>query len=165
MSRDLRAEPKSVQVNLTSGTGMDIEWKDGHRSSYTFRYLRDACPCALCDEERSQTGREPGEPVKSKPEMLPMLKPAIKPDVAEGIGRSAIRFAWNDGHEHGIYSWDFLRQFCPCPECSEQRRAAQACWCPVHAHHAARALLRAPRTRFRLAIVRINLDKIVRTNI
>jgi DUF971 family protein len=125
MFPDLRAEPKSVQVNLTSGTGMDIEWKDGHRSSYSFRYLRDACPCALCDEERSQTGREPGEPVKSKPDPLPMLKPAIKPDVAEGVGKYAIRFAWNDGHEHGIYSWEFLRQFCPCPECSEKRDAAK----------------------------------------
>jgi len=25
-------DPKSVKVNLTTGTGVDIEWKDGHRS-------------------------------------------------------------------------------------------------------------------------------------
>jgi len=24
---------------------MEIEWKDGHRSVYTFAFLRDACPC------------------------------------------------------------------------------------------------------------------------
>jgi DUF971 family protein len=46
----MSADPKSVKVNVTTGTGMDIEWKDGHRSSYSFAYLRDACPCALCDE-------------------------------------------------------------------------------------------------------------------
>src|SRR5882672_10798529 len=29
-------DPKSVQENLTAGTGMEIEWRDGHRSSYSF---------------------------------------------------------------------------------------------------------------------------------
>ena len=48
----LANDPKSVKINLTAGTGMEIEWKDGHRSSYTFPFLRDACPCALCDDER-----------------------------------------------------------------------------------------------------------------
>ena len=47
-------DPKSVKVNLSTGTGLDIEWKDGHQSHYSFPFLRDACPCALCDEERSQ---------------------------------------------------------------------------------------------------------------
>ena len=73
------ADPKSVKVNLTSGTGVDIEWKDGHRSHYTFPFLRDACPCALCDEERGKTQREPGEPPKAAPGALPMFKPAAKP--------------------------------------------------------------------------------------
>ena len=48
------ADPKSVKVNLTTGTGVDIEWKDGHQSHYPFPFLRDACPCALCDEERGK---------------------------------------------------------------------------------------------------------------
>ena len=126
-----KSDPKSVQVNLTAGTGMDIEWKDGHRSSYTFRYLRDACPCALCDDERAKAGREPGDPPAAQPDALPMFKAAPKPVEAAGVGRYAIRFTWNDGHEHGIYSWDFLRQFCPCPECSEKRNAAKPAGAPV----------------------------------
>jgi hypothetical protein len=56
------ADPKSVKVNLSTGTGLDIEWKDGHRSHYSFPFLRDACPCALCDEQRSKTHQQPGEP-------------------------------------------------------------------------------------------------------
>ena len=118
-----RPEPKSVDVNLTAGTGMDIIWKDGHKSSYTFQYLRDACPCALCDDERLKQNREPGEHPKPAPGALPMFKPAPKPTSAEGVGRYAIRFTWSDGHEHGIYSWDFLREFCPCRECSSLRKA------------------------------------------
>ena len=114
-------DPKSVVVNLTTGTGVEIEWKDGHRSSYTFQFLRDACPCALCDDERGKDDRQPGQPPKSKPGELPMFRQPSKPVKAEAVGKYAIRFTWNDGHEHGIYSWDFLRDICPCVECREKR--------------------------------------------
>ena len=115
------ADPKSVKVNLTSGTGMDIEWKDGHQSHYPFVFLRDACPCALCDEERSKSDREPGEPLKPAPGSLPMFKAAAKPLTAEPVGKYAIRFNWTDGHELGIYSWTFLREVCPCEACKTSR--------------------------------------------
>jgi DUF971 family protein len=116
-------DPKSVKVNLTTGTGVDIEWKDGHRSHYHFAYLRDACPCAMCNEERDKTGRQPGEPAKPVPGTLPMFKPSPKPVSAEGVGKYAIRFKWNDGHDLGIYSWQFLREVCPCRECEATRAA------------------------------------------
>ena len=54
------ADPKSVKVNVTTGTGMDIEWKDGHQQRLRFPFLRDACPCALCNEEREKDGRAAG---------------------------------------------------------------------------------------------------------
>jgi len=117
------ADPKSVKVNISTGTGVDIEWKDGHSSHYSFAFLRDACPCALCDEERGKSHREPGEPAKAAPGSLPMFKPAAKPTSAEGVGKYAIRFYWNDGHELGIYSWQFLRDWCPCEECRAARLA------------------------------------------
>ncbi len=115
------ADPKSVKVNVTAGTGMEIEWKDGHRSAYSFQWLRDACPCATCVEAREKEGRAPGQPVQEKAGALPMFKPAIKPVKTEGVGRYAIRFAWNDGHETGIYSWEYLREQCPCAECRAER--------------------------------------------
>jgi len=102
---------------------MDIEWKDGHRSHYPFVFLRHACPCALCDDERGKAGREPGEPSKPAPGSLPMFKEAAKPLSAEGVGKYAIKFHWNDGHELGIYSWQFLRDYCPCGECTAARTA------------------------------------------
>jgi DUF971 family protein len=110
-------DPKSVKVNLTTGTGMDIEWLDGHASHYAFVFLRDACPCAMCNEEREKSHREPGQPPKPAPGALPMFKAAAKPVSAEGIGKYAIRFKWNDDHNLGIYSWKYLREICPCPEC------------------------------------------------
>jgi DUF971 family protein len=111
-------DPKSVKVNLTSGAGMDIEWQDGHVSHYSFVYLRDACPCAMCEEERGKAGRRPGQPAKLASGALPMYKPAAKPLSAEGVGKYAIKFSWNDNHDLGIYSWKFLREVCPCEVCN-----------------------------------------------
>jgi DUF971 family protein len=118
-------DPNSVRVNLTTGTGVDVEWKDGHRSHYSFPFLRDACPCALCDDERDKSGRRPGEPPKLAPGTLPIFKEAAKPLSAEGVGRYAIKFHWNDGHELGIYSWQFLRDVCPCEVCKAERIAVK----------------------------------------
>jgi DUF971 family protein len=117
----MSAEPKSVKVHLTTGEGVTIEWKDGHLSHYPFAFLRDACPCALCDEERTKTNRQPGAPVAPKPGELPMFKAAARPTSAEGVGKYAIKFNWNDGHELGIYSWQWLRQICPCQACKADR--------------------------------------------
>ena len=99
------AQPASIKVHKTSGSTMEILWKDGHQSTYTFTYLRAACPCALCNEERQKSGREPGEPAPAAatPGALPMFKPALRPDDVAMVGNYAIRFAWNDGTEHAIF--------------------------------------------------------------
>lgn len=125
-TENMAPDPKSVKVNVTAGTGMDIDWTDGHRSSYSFVFLRDACPCALCDEERTKTKRQPGDPPKLAPGALPMFKAAAKPETVEPVGKYAIRFKWNDGHDLGIYSWQFLRDVCPCEECKAARVAEKA---------------------------------------
>src|SRR5262245_31273896 len=115
------ADPRSVKVHLSTGEGVEIEWRDGHGSNYTFPYLRDACPCALCDEERTKSGRKAREPAQPKPGELPMFRAAAKTLSAEGVGKYALKFKWNDGHELGIYSWQWLRDICPCEKCRHAR--------------------------------------------
>jgi DUF971 family protein len=110
-------DPSSVKVNLTIGTGVDITWKDGHISHYGFVYLRDACPCAMCEDEREKSGRKPGESKKLASNALPLFKERARPVSAEPVGKYAIKFVWNDKHDLGIYSWQFLREVCPCEEC------------------------------------------------
>jgi hypothetical protein len=70
----------------------------------------------MCDDERKKSGRKFGEAPKSTT-ALPMFKPIAKALKAEAVGKYAIKFNWNDGHELGIYSWVFLRDVCPCEEC------------------------------------------------
>lgn len=112
-------EPLKVRVHKTEGTGIEIDWKDGHRSSWTFSWLRHACPCATCHEEREKEGRKPGEPKTKSAQLLPMYEAPARPDSVAPIGHYALQFVWNDGHQSGIYSWEYLRAHCQCEECQK----------------------------------------------
>ena len=128
-------DPKSVKVNLTTGTGVDIEWKDGHMSHYNFVYLRDACPCAHCNDEREKSHRQPDQPAPVAPSGgLQMFKPAIRPDEVAQVGHYAIRFDWNDGHKHGIFSWRYLREWCPCESCHASRHSSDGLQYDIEHH-------------------------------
>jgi DUF971 family protein len=110
--------PQKVRVLLTEGKGLEIDWQDGHRSAWSFAWLRDACPCATCIEERKNEGRKAGQPKPKGAELLPMYKPPARPASAHGVGRYALQFNWEDGHSGGIYSWEYLRRHCQCRECT-----------------------------------------------
>ena len=110
--------PEKVRVLLTEGKGLEIDWVDGHKSAWSFAWLREACPCATCVEERAQEGRKPGQPKPRSAAILPMYAPPPKPASAHAVGRYAIQFNWLDGHSGGIYSWDYLRRVCQCRECT-----------------------------------------------
>jgi DUF971 family protein len=109
--------PAKVRVLLSEGKGLEIDWADGHKSAWGFAWLREACPCATCVDQRNAEGRRAGQPKPKPAELLPMYSPTAKPLSAKGVGRYAIEFAWNDGHRSGIYSWDYLRRNCQCGEC------------------------------------------------
>src|SRR5262245_50825743 len=67
-----------------------IEWGDGHRGVYTWKHLRDHCPCAGCREEREK----PPDPFRIlKPNELVPLNAAGMPRV----GRYAYKIVWSDG--------------------------------------------------------------------
>lgn len=104
--------PAKVKIDKTGGSGMTIEWRDGHTSHWDFAWLRAACPCATCHEAREAEGRAPGV-AKPKPKsLLPMYEAPPRPADVEPVGKYALRFKWNDGHEAGLYSWDYLRNVC-----------------------------------------------------
>jgi len=109
--------PTKVRVKKTEGTGVEIEWKDGHKSAWNFAWLRNACPCATCHEDRENTGRLPGEAKGKEQTLLQMYEAPVKPLEVTPVGKYAIRFKWNDGHESGIYSWEYLRRVCRCDDC------------------------------------------------
>lgn len=110
--------PAKVRIHKTEGTGVEIDWKDGHKSAWSFVWLRNGCPCATCHEDREQNGRKPGEAKPKPATLLPMYEAPARPVEITRVGNYAVKFKWSDGHESGIYSWEYLRRVCQCEECS-----------------------------------------------
>jgi prepilin-type processing-associated H-X9-DG protein len=121
---DARKKPADVKVHVTDGGGVDITWADGHVSHYDFSYLRDLCPCALCDDERRK--REGSSEhsiavsaVNSAANPFQMYKARPRARAAKAVGHYALQIDFTDGHAAGIYSFDYLRTICPCTECAK----------------------------------------------
>lgn len=93
-----------VQIKIINKTHLMIKWDNGNESKIELKYLRDECPCASCKGETVllKTYRPPA-PVKDNPQMY-----KIK-DI-QTVGGYAIQITWGDGHNTGIYTWDYLKQ-------------------------------------------------------
>lgn len=116
---DQRRKPTNVKIHVSSGAGVDIAWADAHASHYDFAYLRERCPCATCNEERDKK-EQLKTPSAGQFAPLPMFKPKARAQSATQVGNYAIQISFSDGHSTGIFSYEFLRSICPCPECSRQ---------------------------------------------
>ncbi len=118
--------PAKVRVDKTGGTGVTVDWRDGHQSHWSFRWLRDACPCATCHEAREAEGRAPGVGKPKPKSLLPLYEAPVAPTAVEPVGKYALKFVWNDGHETGLYSWDYLRNVCDHEQRRQGAEAAEA---------------------------------------
>ena len=76
---------------------MEIAFDDGRQFELSYEYLRVYSPSA---EVR---GHGPGQ------EVLQVGKQSIGISEIEAVGRYAVRPTFTDGHNSGIYSWDYLR--------------------------------------------------------
>ncbi len=65
--------PEKVRVLLSEGKGLEIDWNDGHRSAWSFAWLRDACPCATCIEGARGTAAKPASRSPSPPICCPCM--------------------------------------------------------------------------------------------
>ena len=121
---DPRKKPADIKVRVSTGAGVDIVWADQHSSHYDFVYLREQCPCAMCDEERRKKEGMPRTRAAgpAAAALLPMFKPRPTARTAKAVGNYAIQIDFSDGHTTGIYSYDYLRTICPCEECAKAFR-------------------------------------------
>src|SRR5678816_109499 len=87
--------PTSIKARTRSRL-LDVSFDDGSHFELPFEYLRVYSPSA---EVR---GHGPGQ------ETLQAGKRDIAIENVEQVGHYAIRPRFSDGHDTGIYSWDYL---------------------------------------------------------
>lgn len=90
-----------------------LTWDDGHTAEFDYHLLRGYCPCAGC--QGHGTGM-----VEFRQPVRPVEPLSIRP-----VGNYAISIHWSDGHDTGIYRYDFLRQICPCESCRAEREPVE----------------------------------------
>lgn len=114
----MKTKPTHISASR-SKANLIVEWDDGHRSEYPLSGLRASCPCAECQGTHS-------DPSSTDLFELPILSAqASNLDKIERVGNYAVQFLWEDGHHYGIYTWDYLRQLCPCGEHSKEGKSAE----------------------------------------
>jgi len=86
---------------------LTIQGNDGRECSYSFAGLRAICPCVLCQGGHANMGRPADKLLLQKSQ-----NDALNLDAATAVGSYAIQFAWNDGHDSGIYTWNYLYEAC-----------------------------------------------------
>ena len=84
---------------------MEIEWKAGNTHRLPLEVVRGFCPCAVCVAQRSSEGQ------RSDLHVLSAEEESITTNVAgvTPVGRYAIQIKWSDGHDTGIYTFDYLK--------------------------------------------------------
>ncbi len=94
-------KPKSIKVEKEL---ISILWKNSDESIIQLRYLREECPCAGCKGETIllHSYRPPKLPI-AHPDMYTIKNLKM-------VGEYALQIWWKDGHDTGIYTWEYLKQ-------------------------------------------------------
>jgi DUF971 family protein len=92
-----RKTPRPTEISLHQVSRvLDVTFDDGARFSLPCEYLRVFSPSA---EVR---GHGPGQ------EVLQAGKREVGISAVEPVGVYAVKLVFTDGHDTGIYSWDYL---------------------------------------------------------
>jgi len=98
--------PRPANLNLDAEGNLKINWDDGDKSLLPPKWLRARCPCAGCVEEWSGKRTFGDDQVAAD----------VKPRGMLPVGNYAVQIDWSDGHNTGIYSWDYLLKLRRGPE-------------------------------------------------
>ena len=92
--------PEPVQIIEENDSEVSIKWSDDAETRYVAAELRRACPCAGCINE--WTGEKMLDDTKI-PDDVSFRHVSI-------VGCYALNFHFSDGHDSGIFSFDYLRK-------------------------------------------------------
>ena len=86
------------------GNELAVKWDDGTEDFIALEKLRHACPCAGCKGEVDILGNLYKNPA------LPLTVKAFELVKFMSVGGYAIQPLWADGHNTGLYAFEYLRR-------------------------------------------------------
>lgn len=95
MTQDNTAWPKEIRLN-SDKNALSVGFENGSSFEYAAEFLRVLSPSAEVQ------GHSPDQRV-TVPGKSDVLVKAIEP-----VGNYAIRIVFDDGHDTGLYSWEYL---------------------------------------------------------
>ena len=111
------AVPQPLQITLKKADRvLEVAFDDGQVYRLTFEYLRTHSPSA---EVRGHGGG---------PMQLVLGKENVRIERVEPVGQYAVRLVFDDGHDSGLFTWNYLHELgATYPHrWSEYRKRAQA---------------------------------------
>lgn len=99
-----------VHLDLEKHRGLTIHWSDGRQSFYPIAHLRRMSPSADMVDLRAQLA---ANPLTVLPQRLADAGNSITATDAQLVGNYALKIVFSDGHQSGIFSWDYLRRIDP----------------------------------------------------
>jgi DUF971 family protein len=89
--------PTEIKLRTKSRV-LEVAFDDGSRFELSFEYLRVHSPSA------EVLGHGPGQ------ETLQLGKHDVTIRSVEPVGNYAVRLVFDDGHDSGLYTWDYLHE-------------------------------------------------------
>ncbi len=83
-----------------------LKFNDGFEAKVSSAWLRKNCPCAACKGEKVLLHEY--APVNN----LPETTEGFILENVQTVGNYAIQLFWKDGHNTGIYTWEYLKEIC-----------------------------------------------------
>ena len=101
--------PKHLDLNKEKG--LTVHWLDGRVSFYPIAHLRKLSPSADARQLREEMAKNPLTVLPAS-----SVSDSSQPLTATGaemVGNYAVRIIFSDGHDTGIFSWDYLHEIDP----------------------------------------------------
>lgn len=98
--------PTDIDIDFNK-QAVRIAWQDGLESDYPFTTLRKECPCAVCNELRTQQSADPLRVLSN--DQASASGELDREQPVQVVGQYALQFFWVDGHRTGIYTYQYLR--------------------------------------------------------
>ncbi len=109
---------KPTQLKRSKTGTLDIIWDDAKECSIPLTFLRDQCPCAMCSGESLFLDKHYAPPPQAH------LPGRYELKGLNAVGTYAVGAQWGDGHNTGIYTWEYLRRLCDAVESAQKNTSA-----------------------------------------